>query len=115
NGMIRSEGAGMVALKRLSDALAGGDPIVAVIRGSAINHDGRSNGIMAPNGEAQKAVLREAYRRAGISPAEVQYVEAHGTGTRLGDPIEVRALGEVLAPGRAAGRMCVLGSVKTNI
>jgi myxalamid-type polyketide synthase MxaE and MxaD len=115
NGMVRSDGAGIVALKRLSDALSGGDPILAVIRGSAINHDGRSNGIMAPNGEAQKAVLREAYRRAGISPAEVQYVEAHGTGTRLGDPIEVRALGEVLAPGRAAGRMCVLGSVKTNI
>ena len=115
NGMIRSEGAGIVALKLLSDAVAAGDSIVAVIRGSALNHDGRSNGIMAPNGEAQKAVLREAYRRAGISPAEVQYVEAHGTGTRLGDPIEVRALGEVLAPGRAGGEKCVLGSVKTNI
>ena len=94
NGMIRSDGAGMLALKLLPEALAAGDPIVAVIRGSALNHDGRSNGIMAPNGEAQKAVLREAYRRAGISPAEVQYVEAHGTGTRLGDPIEVRALGK---------------------
>jgi myxalamid-type polyketide synthase MxaE and MxaD len=115
NGMIRSDGAGMLALKLLPEALAAGDPIVAVIRGSALNHDGRSNGIMAPNGEAQKAVLREAYRRAGISPAEVQYVEAHGTGTRLGDPIEVRALGEVLAPGRADGQRCVLGSVKTNI
>ena len=115
NGMIRSEGAGMVALKLLSDAVAAGDSVVAVIRGSALNHDGRSNGIMAPNGEAQKAVLREAYRRAGISPAEVQYVEAHGTGTRLGDPIEVRALGEVLAPGRHSGEKCVLGSVKTNI
>jgi myxalamid-type polyketide synthase MxaE and MxaD len=115
NGIVRSDGAGMVALKLLPEALAAGDPIVAVIRGSAINHDGRSNGIMAPNGEAQKAVLREAYRHAGVSPAEVQYVEAHGTGTRLGDPIEVRALGEVLAPGRADGQRCVLGSVKTNI
>jgi myxalamid-type polyketide synthase MxaE and MxaD len=115
NGIVRSDGAGMVALKLLPEALAAGDPIMAVIRGSAINHDGRSNGIMAPNGEAQKAVLREAYRRAGVSPAEVQYVEAHGTGTRLGDPIEVRALGEVLAPGRANGERCVLGSVKTNI
>ncbi len=115
NGMIRSDGAGVVALKLLPEALAAGDPIVAVIRASAINHDGRSNGIMAPNGQAQIAVLREAYRRAGISPAEVQYVEAHGTGTRLGDPIEVRALGEVLAPGRAGGGKCVLGSVKTNI
>jgi myxalamid-type polyketide synthase MxaE and MxaD len=115
NGMIRSDGAGMLALKLLPEALAAGDPIVAVIRGSATNHNGRSNGIMAPNGGAQSAVLREAYRRAGISPADVQYVEAHGTGTRLGDPIEVRALGEVLAPGRAAGQICVLGSVKTNI
>jgi myxalamid-type polyketide synthase MxaE and MxaD len=115
NGMIRSDGAGVVALKLLPEALAAGDPIVAVIRGSATNHNGRSNGIMAPNAEAQTAVLREAYRRAGISPADVQYVEAHGTGTRLGDPIEVRALGEVLAPGRAAGQICVLGSVKTNI
>jgi myxalamid-type polyketide synthase MxaE and MxaD len=115
NGIVRSDGAGMVALKLLPEALAAGDPIVAVIRGSALNHDGRSNGIMAPNGEAQKAVLREAYRRAGISPAAVQYVEAHGTGTLLGDPIEVRALGEVLGPGRADGEKCVLGSVKTNI
>lgn len=115
NGMIRSDGAGIVALKLLDEALAANDPIVAVIRGSAINHDGRSNGIMAPNGEAQKAVLREAYRRAGIEPAEVQYVQAHGTATRLGDPIEVRALGEVLAAGRADGARCVLGSVKTNI
>jgi myxalamid-type polyketide synthase MxaE and MxaD len=115
NGMIRSDGAGVIALKLLPDALAAGDPIAAVIRGSAVNHNGRSNGIMAPNGEAQKAVLREAYRRAGIAPAEVQYVEAHGTGTRLGDPIEVRALGEVLAAGRVPGERCVLGSVKTNI
>jgi myxalamid-type polyketide synthase MxaE and MxaD len=115
NGIVRSDGAGIVALKLLPEALAAGDPVVAVIRASALNHDGRSNGIMAPNGEAQKAVLREAYRRAGISPAQVQYVQAHGTGTRLGDPIEVRALGEVLAPGRAAGEKCVLGSVKTNI
>jgi myxalamid-type polyketide synthase MxaE and MxaD len=115
NGMIRSDGAGLMALKLLPDALAAGDRIVAVIRASAINHDGHSNGIMAPNGEAQKAVLREAYRRAGISPAEVQYVQAHGTATRLGDPIEVRALGEVLGPGRAEGVRCVLGSVKANI
>lgn len=115
NGIVRSDGAGIVVLKLLSSALRAGDPIVAVIRGSAVNHDGRSNGIMAPNGEAQKAVLSEAYRKAGIAPGEVQYVEAHGTGTRLGDPIEVQALGEVLMRERAPGRRCVLGSLKTNI
>ena len=115
DGMVRSDGAGIVVLKRLSKAREDGDPIVAVIRATAVNHDGRSNGIMAPNGEAQIAVLRAAYARAGISPAAVQYVEAHGTGTKLGDPIEVRALGAVLGPDRDAGRRCRLGSVKTNI
>jgi myxalamid-type polyketide synthase MxaE and MxaD len=115
DGMVRSDGAGILVLKRLSKAREDGDPIVAVIRATAVNHDGRSNGIMAPNGEAQIAVLRAAYARAGISPAAVQYVEAHGTGTRLGDPIEVRALGAVLAPGREASQRCRLGSVKTNI
>ena len=115
DGMVRSDGAGAVVLKPYRRALADGDRILAVIAGSAVNHDGRSNGIMAPNGEAQAAVLAEAYRRAGIEPAAVQYVEAHGTGTKLGDPIEVHALGEVLAAGRPAERECVLGSVKTNI
>jgi myxalamid-type polyketide synthase MxaD len=115
DGMVRSDGAGIVVLKRLSQAREDGDPIVAVIRATAVNHDGRSNGIMAPNGEAQIAVLRTAYARAGISPTAVQYVEAHGTGTRLGDPIEVRALGAVLAPDREVGQRCRLGSVKTNI
>src|SRR5713101_4378618 len=89
NGYVRSEGAGLVVLKPLSRALADGDPIYAVIRGSTVNQDGRSNGLMAPNPLAQEAVLREAYRRAGVSPGHVQYVEAHGTGTLLGDPIEV--------------------------
>ena len=97
NGYVRSEGAGVVVLKPLSRALADGDPIYAVIRGSAVNQDGRSNGLMAPNPLAQEAVLREAYRRAGVSPGKVQYVEAHGTGTFLGDPIEAKALGTVLA------------------
>jgi myxalamid-type polyketide synthase MxaE and MxaD len=115
DGMVRSDGAGIVVLKRLSTARADGDPIVAVIRATAVNHDGRSNGIMAPNGEAQIAVLRAAYARAGLSPAAVQYVEAHGTGTRLGDPIEVRALGAMLGPDRDASRRCRLGSVKTNL
>jgi acyl transferase domain-containing protein/acyl carrier protein len=115
NGYVRSEGAGLVVLKPLSRALADGDSIYAVIRGSAINQDGRSNGLMAPNPAAQEAVLREAYRSAGITPGDVQYVEAHGTGTLLGDPIEARALGRVLADGRTPGRLCAIGSVKTNI
>jgi acyl transferase domain-containing protein/acyl carrier protein len=115
DGMVRSDGAGIIVLKRLSQAVADGDSIVAVIKGSAVNHDGRSNGLMAPNGEAQRAVLTEAYRRAGVSPADVQYIEAHGTGTRLGDPIEVSSLAAVLTPDRAADRRCLLGSVKTNI
>ena len=115
NGYVRSEGAGVVVLKPLSRALADGDPIYAVVRGSAVNQDGRSNGLMAPNPLAQEAVLREAYRRAGVSPGDVQYVEAHGTGTLLGDPIEVKALGAVLGIDRPPGRPCALGAVKTNI
>ena len=105
----------IVVLKPLTKAIADGDPIYAVIRGSAVNQDGRSNGLMAPNPLAQEAVLREAYRRAGVSPGDVQYVEAHGTGTLLGDPIEARPLGAVLAVDRSPGRPCALGSVKTNI
>lgn len=115
NGIVRSEGAGLIVLKRLSDALEAGDRIYAVIRGSAVNHDGRSNGIMAPNGEAQESVLREAYRAAGVAAGKVQYIEAHGTGTLVGDPIEVRALMNVLGVDRQPGFPCVLGSVKTNI
>src|SRR5208282_353836 len=115
NGYVRSEGAGLVVLKPLPRALADGDPIYAVIRGSAVNQDGRSNGLMAPNPLAQESVLREAYRSAGVSPGDVDYVEAHGTGTLLGDPIEAKALGRVLAEGRAVGRLCAIGSVKTNI
>jgi acyl transferase domain-containing protein/acyl carrier protein len=115
DGYVRGEGAGLVVLKPLSRALADGDPIYAVIRGSAVNQDGRSNGLMAPNPLAQAAVLREAYRRAGASPGDVQYVEAHGTGTLLGDPIEARALGAVLSIDRPPESFCALGSVKTNI
>lgn len=114
DGIVRSEGAGVVILKRLSDAIEDGDRIYAVIRGGAVNHDGSSNGIMAPNGRAQQRVLREAYKNAGISPGAAQYVEAHGTGTPLGDPIEVEALTAVMAEGRNGTRL-VLGSVKTNV
>ncbi|MGD2116257.1 MAG: polyketide synthase, partial [Acidobacteriota bacterium] len=115
NGIVRSEGAGLVVLKLLSRALADGDRVHAVIRGSAVNHTGRSAGIMAPDRRAQAAVLAEAYRQAGVSPGRVQYVEAHGTGTRAGDPIEVQALLEVLSEGRSDDLPLVLGSVKTNL
>jgi len=115
NGYVRGEGAGVIILKPLARALADGDHIYAVIRGSAVNSDGRSNGLMAPNRLAQEAVIREAYTRSGISPGNVQYLEAHGTGTNLGDPIEVQALATVLASDRPPGRKCAIGSVKTNI
>lgn len=115
DGYIRSEGCGMVVLKRLDDALRDHDPIVAVIRGSAVNHDGRSNGLTAPNGTAQEAVIRQALVNASVSPSELQYVETHGTGTPLGDPIELIALGNVLCHGRAAEEPLYVGSVKTNV
>jgi acyl transferase domain-containing protein/acyl-CoA synthetase (AMP-forming)/AMP-acid ligase II/acyl carrier protein len=115
NGMVRSEGAGIVVLKPLSRALADGDTVYAVIRASAVNHDGQSNGITAPNQASQEAVLRDAYAKAGRSPGDVQYVEAHGTGTLLGDPVEAYALGTVLSENRAAHKPCAIGSVKANI
>ena len=115
DGYVRGEGAGIVVLKPLSRALADLDPIYAVIRGSATNQDGRTNGLMAPSRQSQEAVLAEAYRRADLSPGVVQYVEAHGTGTSLGDAIEAKALGTILAEGRAPGSRCLVGSVKTNI
>lgn len=115
NGYVRSEGAGVVVLKPLSQALKERDSIYAVIRGSAVNQDGRSNGLTAPNPQAQEAVLKEAYRQANVLPNQIQYIEAHGTGTKLGDPIEVKALGSVLAENRCPEDYCSVGSVKTNI
>lgn len=115
DGFVRSEGCGLVVLKRLSHALADGDNILAVIRGAAINQDGRSNGLTAPNGPSQEAVIRDALANAGIQPADVSYVETHGTGTSLGDPIEVQALGAAFSEGRPADQPLAIGSVKTNI
>lgn len=115
NGFVRSEGCALVVLKRLSDALSDRDRIMAVIRGTAVNQDGRSSGLTVPNGPAQETVIREALRRAAVTPDQVDYVEAHGTGTELGDPVELRALGGVFAAGRAGGRRLRVGSVKTNI
>ncbi|WP_083880328.1 polyketide synthase Pks13 [Nocardia araoensis] len=114
DGMVRSEGAGLVVLKRLADAERDGDRILGVVKGSAVNSDGRSNGIVAPNPDAQADVLRRAYRDAGLPPSTVDYIEAHGTGTALGDPIEADALGRVVGRGREAGKPVLLGSAKTN-
>ncbi|MCA1634388.1 MAG: condensation domain-containing protein, partial [Acidobacteria bacterium] len=116
NGFVRGEGAGVVVLKTLSRARADSDSIYAVIRGGAVNQSGRTNGLMAPSRWAQEAVLREAYRDAGVSPADIHYVETHSTGTSFGDPIEASALGAVRAEAATpAAAPCVIGSVKTNI
>ncbi|MCP3097313.1 SDR family NAD(P)-dependent oxidoreductase [Myxococcus sp. K15C18031901] len=115
DGYVRSEGCGIVVLKRLSDAKRDGDDILAVIRGSAVNHDGPSSALTVPNGDAQQQVLRAALANAGIAPSEVDYLEAHGTGTSLGDPIEVRAAATVLGEGRAPEQRLMVGSVKTSV
>ncbi|GLY25860.1 type I polyketide synthase [Micromonospora sp. NBRC 101691] len=115
DGYVRGEGAGIVVLKPLSRALADGDPVHCVIRGSTVNNDGFSNGLTAPNPQAQVAMLQAAYQRAGVAPERVHYVETHGTGTFLGDPIEANAIGAVLGANRPADRPLVIGSVKTNI
>lgn len=114
DGFVRSDGAGVLVLKRVGDALADGNNILAVIKGSAVNSDGHSNGITAPNPDAQVDVLQRAYADAQVSPQLVDYVEAHGTGTILGDPIEASAIGAVLGRGRAQEEPTLLGSAKTN-
>lgn len=115
NGYVRGEGCGMVVLKRLTDALADGDPIQAVIRGSAINQDGRSSGLTVPNGPSQQGLIRDALASGGVEPGQVSYIEAHGTGTALGDPIELGALTGVFGPQRSPDQPLWVGSVKTNI
>ena len=115
DGYVRGEGCGVVVLKRLADAVADRDRILAVVRGTAVNQDGRSGGLTVPNGTAQEAVIRRALSAAGIQGADVAYVEAHGTGTALGDPIEIRALASSLGPGRPPERPLLVGSVKTNV
>lgn len=114
DGMVRSEGAGVLVLKRLSDAIAAGDRVWAVVRATGTNHNGRGNGITAPNPAAQADLMREVWRRGGVSPREAYYVEAHGTATPLGDPIEAEALGEVMGRGRGEGEPLRIGSVKSN-
>ncbi len=115
DGVGRAEGCAAVLLKRLSDAERDGDRVLAVIRATAVNSDGRSNGLLAPNPAAQQALLATAYARAGLPPAHIDHVEAHGTGTPLGDPIEAGALGAVLGAGRDPDQPLLLGSVKGNL
>jgi acyl transferase domain-containing protein/acyl carrier protein len=115
NGYVRGEGAGVVVLKRLSEAVRDRDPIYAVLRGSGVNQDGQTPGISFPSQEAQERLIEQVYAQARVSPGAVQYVEAHGTGTRAGDPVEARALQNMFSRGRAENQKCIVGSVKTNI
>ncbi|MBM7114716.1 SDR family NAD(P)-dependent oxidoreductase [Archangium primigenium] len=115
DGYGRAEGGGMIVLKRLADARRDGDPVLAVLRGSAANHDGASSGLTVPNGLAQQALLRKALESAGLRPQRVSYVEAHGTGTPLGDPIEMHSLGAVYGQRPDAERAFTVGAVKANL
>ena len=115
DGYVRAEGGAVVYLKPLSQARRDGDPVHALILGSAVNSDGRTRGLSMPNPDAQEELLASAYADAGVNPEELVYVEAHGTGTAAGDPQEARAIGRVLAGARAAGDPLPIGSVKTNL
>jgi len=115
NGYARGEGAGIVVLRKLANAIENNDSIYAVIKATGVNQDGHTNGITVPRGESQEMLLKSVYNRAGISPGDISYFEAHGTGTPVGDPIEAMAIGNVLREGRKNGNKCFVGSVKTNI
>ncbi|MHC5906353.1 type I polyketide synthase, partial [Streptomyces sp. S6] len=115
NGYVRGEGGGLVVLKPLVRALADGDRVHGVVRGSAVNNDGGGTALTNPDQGAQRDVIRAACRRAGVAPEDIQYVELHGTGTPTGDPVEAAALGAALGAGRPEGRRLRVGSVKTNI
>jgi acyl-CoA synthetase (AMP-forming)/AMP-acid ligase II/3-oxoacyl-(acyl-carrier-protein) synthase/acyl carrier protein len=115
DGFVPGEGAGAVALKPLAAARRDGDHVLAVIRASAINNDGSALGVMTPNPDGQREVVRAVYQRCGVSPREVSYVEAHGTGTAIGDPIEVRALAQAFGEFTDDRQFCAIGSVKSNV
>ncbi|WP_255953580.1 type I polyketide synthase, partial [Streptomyces odontomachi] len=115
NGFVRGEGGAAVLLKRLPDALADGDQVLAVIRGTAVNNDGGGPGLTVPDAQAQQELLRLAYADADVDPRDIQYVELHGTGTKVGDPVEAAALGAVLGAGRTPADALHVGSIKTNI
>ena len=114
DGYVRGEGCGVVVLRRHADAVAAGDRVAAVIRGSALSHVGASNGMSAPNGPAQEAVMRAAAARAGINPTQIDYLEAQGTGTELGDAIEMGAIRNVMIPQRSPEQPLRIGAVKSN-
>lgn len=113
NGYVRSEGCGIIILKRLKDALKDNDNILAVIRGSAIMQDGKTGGLTVPNGQAQEQVIKQALKNANITSQQIQYIEAHGTGTSLGDPIEVQAIANVF--GKNRNSPLIIGAVKSNV
>ena len=115
DGYVRSEGCGILVLKRLSDAERDGDRICAIISGSAVNQDGASSGLTVPNGGAQQRLIGATLARAGLTGGDVDYLEAHGTGTPLGDPIEVQAAAAAYGASRDANRPLLMGSVKSNI
>ncbi|MGW4897290.1 type I polyketide synthase [Kitasatospora sp. NPDC004240] len=115
DGYVRGEGGVAVLLKPLARALADGDPVYAVLLGSATGNDGATDGLTVPGADGQAQVLAAAYRQAGVDPARVQYVELHGTGTAVGDPVEAAALGRVLGAGRDADRPLLVGSAKSNV
>ncbi|MFI7344515.1 SDR family NAD(P)-dependent oxidoreductase, partial [Streptomyces sp. NPDC050085] len=115
NGYVRGEGGGAVVLKPLERALADGDHVYCVIRGSAVNNDGATAGLTVPSASAQEEVVRLAYERAGVDPSTVSYVELHGTGTPVGDPIEATALGAAIGAARPSDRPLLVGSAKTNV
>ncbi len=115
DGYGRGEGAGVVVLKHLAQALNDGDRIYAVVRGTGVNQDGRTNGISVPNPQAQETLIRQVCAKGDVDPRAIRYFEAHGTGTAVGDPIEAQALGAVVGKNRTPDTACVLGSVKANI
>jgi acyl transferase domain-containing protein len=114
DGFVPGEGGATLVLARPADARAAGDPVLALVRGTAVNNDGRSLGLLAPAPRGQREVIGRAYEECGADPADVSYVEAHGTGTPIGDPVEARSLGQAFPP-RADGVPRGLGSVKTNL
>ncbi len=115
DGYGRGEGAGIVVLKKLSEAINAGDRIYAVVRGTGVNQDGRTSGITVPNGESQEKLIRQVCANAGVKPTDISYVEAHGTGTPIGDPTEAGAIGRALGSNRSEEEACYISSVKANI